>query len=91
MNTSLKRCGWVNMKNDLYVHYHDKEWGGPVHDENKLFEMLLLESSQAGLSWEIILNPIRMYLIILIPIKLPNMIVKNKIHFYKIRELSVTR
>lgn len=52
----MKRCSWVNEKNPLYVKYHDEEWGVPVHDDNKLFEMLLLESFQAGLSWECILN-----------------------------------
>lgn len=51
-----KRCFWCNLQNPLYVEYHDKEWGVPVHDDKKLFEMLLLESFQAGLSWECILN-----------------------------------
>lgn len=51
-----KRCGWCNMTNPLYVAYHDCEWGVPVHDDKKLFEMLLLETFQAGLSWECILN-----------------------------------
>lgn len=50
------RCQWVNMKNELYVEYHDKEWGVPVHDDRKLFEMLILEGAQAGLSWEIVLK-----------------------------------
>ncbi len=52
----MKRCAWVNMKNPIYVDYHDKEWGKPSYDEKHLFEMLLLECFQAGLSWEIILN-----------------------------------
>lgn len=51
-----KRCAWCNLANPLYVDYHDKEWGVPVHDDGKLFEMLLLESFQAGLSWECVLN-----------------------------------
>lgn len=51
-----KRCSWVNLNNKLYVDYHDKEWGKPVYDDNKLYEMLILESFQAGLSWECILN-----------------------------------
>ena len=51
-----KRCFWCNLQNPLYVEYHDQEWGVPVHDDRKLFEMLLLESFQAGLSWECILN-----------------------------------
>jgi len=51
-----KRCSWVNPKNELYVQYHDEEWGVPVHDDNKLFEMLILDGAQAGLSWETILR-----------------------------------
>ncbi len=51
-----KRCPWANPKNERYIHYHDHEWGVPVHDDRKLFEMLILESFQAGLSWECILN-----------------------------------
>ena len=50
------RCSWANPKNPLYIRYHDEEWGIPVHDDHKLFEMLILESFQAGLSWECILN-----------------------------------
>lgn len=50
------RCKWANPKNELYISYHDKEWGQPVHDDHRLFEMLILESFQAGLSWECILN-----------------------------------
>lgn len=50
------RCFWVNPKNQIYIDYHDKEWGVPVHDDHKLFEMLILESFQAGLSWECVLN-----------------------------------
>lgn len=51
-----KRCGWVNLKNERYVRYHDAEWGQPLHDEAKLCELFLLESFQAGLSWECVLN-----------------------------------
>lgn len=51
-----ERCGWVNPDNDLYVAYHDEEWGVPVHDDRKLFEMLILEGAQAGLSWETVLK-----------------------------------
>ena len=50
------RCRWANPKNERYVRYHDEEWGIPVHDDRKLFEMLILESFQAGLSWECVLN-----------------------------------
>ncbi|OPH57539.1 DNA-3-methyladenine glycosylase [Paenibacillus ferrarius] len=49
------RCGWVN-DDPLYVDYHDHEWGVPVHDDQKLFEMLNLEGAQAGLSWYTILK-----------------------------------
>ena len=50
------RCRWANPKNERYIRYHDKEWGQPVHEDGKLFEMLILESFQAGLSWECVLN-----------------------------------
>ena len=51
-----KRCGWVNIENKLHIKYHDEEWGQPVHNDKILFEMLILEGAQAGLSWEIVLN-----------------------------------
>lgn len=51
----IKRCDWVTKEN-LYVEYHDKEWGVPVYDDRKLFEMLCLEGAQAGLSWWTILQ-----------------------------------
>lgn len=50
------RCSWVNLKNDNYITYHDEEWGVPLHDDQRLYELLILESFQAGLSWECILN-----------------------------------
>jgi DNA-3-methyladenine glycosylase I len=50
----MNRCDWA--KNDLAVRYHDEEWGVPVHEDNKLFEFLILEGAQAGLSWETILR-----------------------------------
>ena len=49
------RCGWVN-DDPLYVAYHDEEWGVPVRDDRRLFEMLILEGAQAGLSWYTILK-----------------------------------
>ena len=52
----MNRCGWVKMTNPLYVAYHDEEWGIPLHKERELFELLCLETYQAGLSWEMILN-----------------------------------
>lgn len=52
----MKRCKWVNLKEKIYIDYHDHEWGIPSHDDSYLFEMLLLESFQAGLSWLTILK-----------------------------------
>ena len=51
-----KRCAWANPNNPLYIAYHDNEWGKPSYDDAYLFEMLLLESFQAGLTWECVLN-----------------------------------
>lgn len=51
-----KRCKWCNLKNQIYVEYHDNEWCKPNFDEKYLYEMLILESFQAGLSWECVLN-----------------------------------
>ena len=51
-----RRCKWCNPNNDAYVEYHDKEWGVPNFEEKYLYEMLILESFQAGLSWECVLN-----------------------------------
>ena len=53
---SKKRCKWCNLKNELYVKYHDNEWCVPNFDDKYLYEMLILESFQAGLSWECVLN-----------------------------------
>jgi DNA-3-methyladenine glycosylase I len=57
MNETLtvKRCAWA-LSTQQYLDYHDKEWGVPVHDDRKLFEMLILEGVQAGLSWALILK-----------------------------------
>ena len=52
---SLPRCGWAT-SDPLYLAYHDEEWGVPVHDDRRLFEMLILEGAQAGLSWLTILK-----------------------------------
>ncbi len=51
-----RRCSWVNLANPKYVAYHDHKWGVPCHDDGKLFEALLLEMFQAGLSFECVLN-----------------------------------
>ena len=53
---TLKRCDWVKDADPLMVEYHDTEWGVPLHNDNKIFEFLVLESFQAGLSWRTILN-----------------------------------
>jgi DNA-3-methyladenine glycosylase I len=53
------RCPWA--KTELYIQYHDTEWGVPVHDDRLLFEFLILEGAQAGLSWETILKKRRHY------------------------------
>lgn len=50
------RCSWVKISNPLYLAYHDEEWGLPLHDDHRLFELLCLETYQAGLSWETVLN-----------------------------------
>ena len=52
----MKRCKWCNLNNKKYIEYHDKEWGVLNLEDNYLFEMLLLEAFQAGLSWECVLN-----------------------------------
>ena len=50
-----KRCGWVS-DDPLYLDYHDREWGVPLHDDRRLFEMIILEGAQAGLSWITVLK-----------------------------------
>ena len=52
----MTRCRWVDPKSELYIAYHDREWGRPEHNDRKLFEMLILEGFQAGLSWLTILK-----------------------------------
>ncbi|TKB44821.1 DNA-3-methyladenine glycosylase I [Thalassotalea mangrovi] len=55
-NNNLKRCPWLDQSKPDYVKYHDDEWGVPVHDDQKMFEYLTLESAQAGLSWYTVLK-----------------------------------
>ncbi|MBP9838267.1 MAG: DNA-3-methyladenine glycosylase I [Proteobacteria bacterium] len=55
-NKKIVRCGWVGTGKPHYEEYHDEEWGVPVHDDKKHFEMLILEGAQAGLNWETILK-----------------------------------
>lgn len=52
----MTRCKWCNLKNPIYIDYHDNEWCQPNFDDHYLYEMLILEAFQAGLSWECILN-----------------------------------
>ena len=52
----MKRCFWVDEKSDIYVKYHDEEWGTPKYDDKELFELLILEGFQAGLSWICVLK-----------------------------------
>ena len=56
MSHKKTRCSWATNGNELYLHYHDKEWGVPVHDDRLLFEFLILEGAQAGLNWATILK-----------------------------------
>ena len=56
MEKLINRCSWVNLNNPLYIKYHDEEWGIPKYDDQELFELLILETFQAGLSWEIVLK-----------------------------------
>lgn len=51
-----KRCSWAGTTNELMIRYHDEEWGRPVHDDQLLYEFLILEGAQAGLSWSTVLN-----------------------------------
>jgi len=51
----IRRCAWAGTEK-LFIDYHDREWGVPVHDERKFFEMLILEGAQAGLSWSTVLK-----------------------------------
>lgn len=52
----MQRCNWVDLKSEIYIKYHDEEWGVTVYDDRELFELLVLESFQAGLSWLCVLN-----------------------------------
>jgi DNA-3-methyladenine glycosylase I len=60
-NTPVARCGWAN-SDPVYMRYHDEDWGTPVHDDRKWFEMVSLEGAQAGLSWITILKRREAYL-----------------------------
>jgi DNA-3-methyladenine glycosylase I len=60
MSKNLKRCVWCESE-DIYIKYHDKEWGVPLHTDKKLFEFLILEGAQAGLSWITVLKKRKAY------------------------------
>ena len=55
-NFTTRRCPWVDLSKPDYIEYHDKEWGVPVHDDRRIFEFLILEGAQAGLSWYTVLR-----------------------------------
>ncbi|MBQ3170020.1 MAG: DNA-3-methyladenine glycosylase I, partial [Clostridia bacterium] len=52
----VRRCRWVNLNNPVYIAYHDQEWGNCNLSEQQLYELFILETFQAGLSWECVLN-----------------------------------
>ena len=52
----MKRCFWVDEKSEIYIKYHDEEWGKPKYNDRELFELLILEGFQAGLSWITVLK-----------------------------------
>ena len=56
MENGRKRCSWVKLDDPIYVKYHDEEWGQPLHDDHALYELFILETFQAGLSWATILH-----------------------------------
>jgi DNA-3-methyladenine glycosylase I len=56
MKIEKTRCHWATDMDELYIRYHDEEWGVPVHDDRRLFEFVILEGAQAGLSWRTVLN-----------------------------------
>lgn len=56
MTKKIERCPWVSIDDPLYIAYHDTEWGSPIHDDQKLYEFLVLEVFQAGLSWRTVLR-----------------------------------
>jgi DNA-3-methyladenine glycosylase I len=60
-DTRIDRCPWVDLTKEDYVAYHDQEWGVPVHDDRTIFEFLILEGAQAGLSWYTVLRKRKAY------------------------------
>lgn len=62
MQKEIKRCGWVKLNDPLYIAYHDNEWGKPLYDDSEIFALLVLESQQAGLSWQTLLHKREAYM-----------------------------
>ena len=58
---SRRRCPWVDLTKQDYIDYHDREWAVPLHDDQRLFEFLILEAAQAGLSWYTVLRKREQY------------------------------
>lgn len=86
------RCSWAGDL-QIYVEYHDQEWGRPVHEDNKLFEMLILEGMQAGLSWITVLKKERHFekrLIVLIRLKYLFTMKKKFRNCWQMKELLET-
>jgi DNA-3-methyladenine glycosylase I len=79
-----KRCGWVNLKEQIYVDYHDKEWGKPLLDDNALFELFSLETQAAGLSWLTILKKRDGYKKAFEGFDLKNVFFNNRYHYLTI-------
>ncbi|MBC7498359.1 DNA-3-methyladenine glycosylase I [Candidatus Gracilibacteria bacterium] len=106
MVTNLIRCPWCGITDQLYVDYHDNEWGVPVHDDRVLFEFLSLEGSQAGLSWITVLRKREEYRYhfqdwniekiskmtdeVLEKILLDPGIIRNRLKIYSVRKNAIT-
>ena len=74
----MKRCFWVDEKSEIYIKYHDEEWGTPKFDDRELFELLILEGFQAGLSWITVLKKREAFRVtILMSKKLPHTTIKK--------------
>ncbi len=93
MMEQKKRCKWCNTKNPLYIDYHDNEWCVPNFNEKYLYEMLILESFQAGLSWECVLKKEKRserLTMILISKRLSATVTKRQKNYLIIKKLSET-
>ena len=81
----MNRCAWLNIRNPLYLKYHDEEWGIPQHDDTKLLELLILEGFQAGLSWECVLNKREAFLKAYDNFNLTKIISNTNIFLYRLK------